>query len=161
MTAVLDLVLVNPQSRRRIYQSLAMALTAVQNPVWAGLIATFVRRRGFTVEIVDAEADELSPQQTAGAVSALKPRLVAVVVYGQQPSASTQHMTGASGIVATLKAVQPEIPVMMIGGHVAALPERTLAEEACDFVACDEGLFAIVDLLTALRETSDPDLSAV
>ena len=34
----------------------------------------------------------------------------------------------------------------MVGGHVAALPARTLAEEACDFVARDEGLYAIVDL---------------
>ncbi len=30
----------------------------------------------------------------------------------------------------------------MVGGHVAALPARTLAEEACDFVARDEGLYA-------------------
>ena len=39
----------------------------------------------------------------------------------------------------------------MVGGHVAALPERTLDEEACDFVARDEGLHTIVDLLEALR----------
>ena len=40
-----DLVLVNPGSRARIYQSLGATLTAVENPVWAGLIATFVRRQ--------------------------------------------------------------------------------------------------------------------
>ena len=39
----------------------------------------------------------------------------------------------------------------MLGGHVASLPERTLAEEACDFVASDEGLHTVVDLLTALK----------
>ena len=57
---MLDLVLVNPGSRTRIYQSLGARLTAVENPVWAGLIASFVRRRGYSVEIVDAEADDLS-----------------------------------------------------------------------------------------------------
>jgi len=52
-TAPLDLVLVNPGSRMRLYQALGKRLTAVENPVWAGLIATFIRQRGFSVEIVD------------------------------------------------------------------------------------------------------------
>ena len=59
--------------------------------------------KGFSVEIVDAEADELTPEQAADASSHSNPRLVAVVVYGHQPSASTQNMTGASGIVTALK----------------------------------------------------------
>jgi len=86
-----DLVLVNPGSRTKIYQSLGARLTAVENPVWAGLIATFVRNKSFTVQIVDAEADELTPEQAAERVIALDPRLVAIVVYGHQPSASTQN----------------------------------------------------------------------
>ena len=81
----LDLVLVNPGSRTKIYQSLGARLTAVENPVWAGLIATFVRNKGFSVQIVDAEADELTPEQTAERVKSLDPKLVAIVVYG--PSA--------------------------------------------------------------------------
>ena len=91
-----DLVLVNPGARTEIYQSLGKRLTAVENPIWAGLIATFVRRRGYSVEIVDAEARELAPSQIADRIAEIKPRLVAVVVYGHQPSASTQNMTGAS-----------------------------------------------------------------
>ena len=91
-----DLVLVNPGARTEIYQSLGKRLTAVENPIWAGLIATFVRRRGYSVEIVDAEAHELAPSQIADRIAEIKPRLVAVVVYGHQPSASTQNMTGAS-----------------------------------------------------------------
>jgi len=162
MTAAsVDLVLVNPGSRARIYQGLGRTLTAVENPVWAGLIATFVRNRGFSVAVVDAEAEELTPEQTAARAIAFEPRLVTIVVYGHQPSASTQNMTGASAAVLALKALSPETKVMMLGGHVAALPERTLREEACDFVARDEGLFAVVQLLEALRTTDRPDLRAV
>ena len=156
-----DLVLINPTSRARIYQSLGRRLTAVENPVWAGLIATFVRRKGFSVEIVDAEADELSPEEAAARIDALSPVLAAVVVYGHQPSASTQNMTGASAVAGAIKAVAPELPLLMLGGHVAALPERTLAEESCDFVAIDEGLHTIVDLLEAYKASRDPDLSQV
>ena len=84
-TGTLDLVLINPGARTAIYQSLGTSLTAVENPIWAGLIATFVRRRGYSVEVVDAEADELSPTQLAERVEAMRPRLVAIVVYGHQP----------------------------------------------------------------------------
>jgi radical SAM superfamily enzyme YgiQ (UPF0313 family) len=160
-TASPDLVLVNPTSRARIYQSLGKRLTAVENPVWAGLIATFVRRKGFSVEIVDAEADELTPQQIAERVQDLAPVLTAIVVYGHQPSASTQNMTGASAAATAIKQGAPDAPLLMVGGHVAALPERTLADEACDFVASDEGLHAIVDLLGALKGAAQPDLSRV
>ena len=69
----LDLVLVNPGSRMRLYQALGTRLTAVENPVWAGLIATFIRRRGFSVEIVDAEADDLGPEETAARIVDLHP----------------------------------------------------------------------------------------
>jgi radical SAM superfamily enzyme YgiQ (UPF0313 family) len=161
MSRTPDLVLVNPTSRTRIYQSLGTRLTAVENPVWAGLIATFVRTKGFSVEIVDAEADELTPEQVAERVSSLSPVLAAIVVYGHQPSASTQNMTGASAAATAIKRVEPDLPLLMLGGHVAALPERTLDEEACDFVASDEGLHTTVDLLEAFEVSSQPDLSKV
>jgi anaerobic magnesium-protoporphyrin IX monomethyl ester cyclase len=161
MSGRLDLVLINPGSRMKLYQSLGTRLTAVENPVWAGLIATFVRGKGYSVEIVDAEAEDLAPERTAERVAALNPRLVTVVVYGHQPSASTQNMTGASGIVTALKELDPATKVLMLGGHVAALPERTLQEERCDFVTRDEGLYGVTDLLEALRGAHDPDLTNV
>jgi radical SAM superfamily enzyme YgiQ (UPF0313 family) len=161
MTPGVDLVLVNPGSRARIFQSLATRLTAVENPVWAGLIATYARRRNLSVEIVDAEALDLRPDDAARQIIDLDPALVAVVVYGHQPSASTQNMTGASALVGALKRLSPSTKVLMLGGHVAALPERTLDEEVCDFVAVDEGLEAASALAEALRATRDPDLGRV
>ncbi len=160
-TITLDLLLVNPGSRTKIYQSLGATLTAVENPVWAGLIATFVRQKGFSVEVLDAEAEQLTPEQVADRVAAISPRLVTVVVYGHQPSASTQNMTGASAIVTAIKDLRSQTRVLMLGGHVAALPQQTLADERCDYVTRDEGLYGVVDLLEALRADADPDLGAV
>jgi radical SAM superfamily enzyme YgiQ (UPF0313 family) len=159
--STLDLVLVNPGSRARIYQALGTSLTAVENPVWAGLIATYARLKNVSVEIVDAEADELTPDQAADRVLRMAPRLIAVVVYGHQPSASTQNMTGASAIVSAIKARNPSARVLMIGGHVAALPARTLAEEQCDFVTRDEGLVGVTTLVEALRASNEPPLERI
>lgn len=152
----LDLVLVNPSGRARIYQSLASEVAAVENPVWAGLMASFVRGQGCSVAVLDAAAEGLSPEETAQRVAELRPRLAAVVVYGHQPSASTQLMPAARAATNALKDHHPELPVLMLGGHVAALPERTLREERADFVAEGEGLHTLVDLVRALAaEPSD------
>ncbi len=146
----LDVVLVNPGSRARIYQTLGADLAAIENPVWAGLIGSFVRGKGYSVAIVDAGAENLSPDDVAQRVTTLDPCLVAVVVYGHQPSASTQNMTGASAVVTAIKTSNPDMKVLMLGGHVAALPGRTLQEEICDFVTSDEGLYGVTDLIEAL-----------
>src|SRR6476619_1631335 len=117
----LDLLLFHPGSRTQIYQSLGSTLSAIEPPVWASLMATFVRKRGFSVQVLDAEAEGLTPEQTATRIAEMNPLLTAVVVYGHQPSASTQNMTAAGAICAALKQMNPERKVLMVGGHVAAL----------------------------------------
>lgn len=147
----LDLVLINPGSRTQVYQVLAGEMTAIENPVWAGLMATFCRQRGLSVDIIDAEAEELIPQEVAERVADLDPVLAAVVVYGHQPSASTQMMTASGLVCSAIKQLAPRQPVLLLGGHVAALPEQTLREEEADFVATGEGLYTLVELIEALR----------
>jgi len=155
-----ELLLVNPGGRARIYQSLAGELAAVEPPVWAGLIASFVRGKGHSVAILDTNALELEPAAAAQRAIEMRPRLVAVPVYGHQPSASTQVMPAARAVVNAIKDAAPDLPVILVGGHVAALPERTLAEERCDWVADGEGLHTLVDLLDAFASAA-PDLGKV
>jgi len=159
--AGVDLVLVNPGGRSRVFQSLGASLAAVEPPIWAGLMATFVRRHGYSVAVVDANALDLGPDETAQQVLAIAPKLVGIVVYGHQPSASTQNMPAAGAICTVIKTLAPEQRVILLGGHVAALPERTLREESGDFVARGEGLYTLLDLVRALRESANPDLSRV
>ena len=160
MATTLDLVLVNPGGRMSIYQGLGSTLAAIEPPVWAGLLATYVRRRGFSVRIVDANAEDLTPEQTADVVADLDPRLAAVVVYGHNPSASTQVMPSAGAMCTALRARAPKLPSLLVGGHVAALPERTLREEDASFVCGGEGPVTIVELLEALA-TVEPDFRRV
>lgn len=147
----LDLLLINSSSRRKVYQSLGSELAAVEPPVWARLLASFCTNRGLSVMILDAEAEEMGPEQVADLVREANPVLTAVVVYGHQPSASTQNMTAAGEVCGAIKACSPEQKVLLVGGHVAALPERTLREEQADFVATGEGFHTLVALVAALR----------
>ena len=95
MTDRLDLLIVNPVAAHGIYGALGDELVAVEPPLWLRLIGGYVRDRGFSVRLVDAEATKEQPDEVAALVAELKPRLTAIVVFGHQPSASTQQMFGA------------------------------------------------------------------
>jgi radical SAM superfamily enzyme YgiQ (UPF0313 family) len=156
----LDLILINPNSRGHAYQALGPRLAAVENPVWLGLMAAFCRARGLSVMVIDAGAEDLDPEEIAWEVEYLNPVLAAVVVYGHQPSASTQVMTAAGQVCTAIKRAARKQPLLLVGGHVTALPRRTLREEPADFVAAGEGLHTLAALVEALK-TPAPDLARV
>jgi anaerobic magnesium-protoporphyrin IX monomethyl ester cyclase len=155
-----DLLLVNPGGRMTVYQALGSALSAIEPPVWAGLIATYARNHGFNVSVLDANAEDLSPEEVADRVEDIHPLLTAVVAYGHNPSASTQVMPAAGAICRAIKDRKADRNVLLLGGHVAALPDRTLLEESVDYVCDGEGPVTVVDLLGALSSPG-PDLGKV
>lgn len=160
----LDLLLINPGGREKVYQQLGNDLTAIEPPLWCRLIAGYARDRGFSVEILDSEALNMGTERVAKAVAEKAPRLAVMVVFGHQPSASTQMMVGAGDACRAIKAERAEQPLLIVGGHVSALPERTLADEAVDFVCKGEGPVTVVQLLEALKGAepgAEPEWSAV
>src|ERR1051326_3860816 len=124
----LDLLLVTPPSRLQVYQGLSNEYAAIEPPVWSGLMAEFVRSRGYSVRMLDAEAEGLTHQQTADRIIEHDPTLTVFVIYGQQPSASTQCMPGGRKVAELVKAASG-LPTLVMGTHASALPERTLLEE--------------------------------
>ena len=161
MKSSINLLLINPGGRELIYQDLGTELSAVEPPLWCRLIAGYVADREYSVEILDSEAENLSPDMVAGRVAALRPRLVGVIVYGHQPSASTQQMASAGPLCRAIKKIIPDQPIVLAGGHVAALPERTMQEEAVDFACNGEGPITIHQLLQALESGSSADFANV
>ena len=157
----LDLLLVNPPTRMQVYQSLGSTLAAIEPPVWAGLMATFVRNKGFSVQILDANADNLTIEETTSKIADMRPLLTAVVAYGHQPSASTQTMPASGAICTSLKERAPNLTTLLVGGHVAALPQRTLQEEDADYVCGGEGPYTVLELVQALKSGGADEISKV
>jgi len=143
----MDTVLVNPGGREKIYQSLGSELTAVEPPLWCRLIGGYLINRGFEIDICDTEALEIGPDALAERVEVLNPRIVTIVVFGHQPSASTQQMVGAREAALAIKKRNKDRKIIIVGGHVSALPERTLREEPIDFACNGEGPETIAGLL--------------
>jgi len=155
---VIDIVFVNPGDRKIIFQDLGKDLTALEPPFQIASYASFLRDEGFKVAIIDANAENLTPQETAQQVKTLNPLVTAVIVYGNQPSASTQNMTISGRIAKAIKNLT-DTQVVMGGLHPSALPKRTLKEESVDFVIEGEEQIPLKELIKCLK--TDKDLSKV
>ena len=164
MTEQLDLLLINPiaahgiYSGHAIYGDLATELVAVEPPLWIRLIAGYVRDRKFTVKVIDAEATKQQPAEVAQIVAELKPRLTGIIVFGHQPSASTQQMHGARQVAQAIRDADPDAKTIIVGGHVAALPNQTLREEPVTYACNGEGPITILGLLNGEKDPNIPGL---
>ena len=150
----LDVLFVHANASQKIYQDLAKDFSAIEPPIWAGMLANHCRHKGFSVDILDCEALHLDEQQSAEQIIDNRARLICFVVYGQQPSASSQNMGGAAGLGCAVKKLAPERKILFVGGHIAALPREVLEKhKAVDFVCQNEGVYTISNLLkTNLKE---------
>ena len=117
----IDVLLVTPPSREQVYQSLGSDLAAVEPPVWSLLIAEFLRRMGVEARVLDAEAEGYTHEETARKIVDTNAVLTVYVIYGQQPSASTQCMPGGRKVCELVNA-ETDRPSLVMGTHASALP---------------------------------------
>lgn len=145
--------MINPGDRKQVFQDLGKDYSGIEPPFWVAVIASYLRNKGFGVAIIDSNAENITPEETADRVRDIDPILAAVIVYGSQPSASTQNMTVAGKICRAIK--ERTNSFVAIGGlHPSALPKRTLEEEKVDFVIEGEGPFTLERLIPVLRAGS-------
>lgn len=157
----MDILLVNPGNASGIYQDLARDLAAIEPPTWALLLAEAVRSKGYSVGILDVNAERLNLKDSIKRIGELNPKLVCFVVYGQNVNAGTVSMSGATLLSKLLKEEFPKITVSFIGSYVQALPKKALIdEESIDFVLTNEGVYALLELLE-LKNFDEKNLSQV
>ena len=148
----IDALLITPPSRLEVYQGLANEYAAIEPPVWSSLIANYLIKKGYTAEVLDAEAENLTHEQTAEKIAKKKPKLAVFMVYGQQPSASTQCMPGGKKTCLKLNEISAnEIKSIVIGTHASALPKKTLEEEPYTYVCQGEGPITVIELINFLK----------
>ena len=147
-----DALLITPPSRLDVYQSLSKDYAAIEPPVWSSLIANYLMKRGYSAKILDAEADNLSHKQTAEKIVSTNPKLAIFMIYGQQPSASTQCMPGGKKTCDELNNLSSNsIKTIVVGTHASALPKKTLEEEPYNFVCQGEGPITIIKLIEHIK----------
>ena len=154
-----DLLLINPGNRTQMYGKLGGSISAIEPPIWAALIAAFIRKKGFSVKIIDADAESLSPEAVADMVIKENPILTGVGAFGANPSASsTPKMEVVNDIISSLKRISPNSKIFTYGIHPSALPQRTLEEGCADFVCkgeCFNTIYELLKILTKNINTKD------
>lgn len=155
----MDILFVHPNASRKIYQDLSKDFSAIEPPIWAAMLAKYISGKGFSVGLLDCEADQLNWQQSAQIIIETKPKIVCFVAYGQQPSASTQSMVGIIGISALLK--NTNILRIYTGPHPSALPQKTIEDDPDAFVCQGEGPKTIETLLKVTDYSDSSQLSKV
>tara|TARA_B100002051_G_C16711843_1_gene627074 strand:+ start:305 stop:1858 length:1554 start_codon:yes stop_codon:yes gene_type:complete len=144
---MLDAVFINPSVKNN-YQSLKSKYTAIEPPTWSLLLAQSMRSFGFSVAIIDANAENLTEEQIYSRLETLSPKLVVFVVYGQNVNAGTTNMEGALILSKYFKSRNKELNISYIGSYVQALPVKALEdEESIDFVFTNEGVYALKNIL--------------
>lgn len=145
----MDVLFVNPDSSAKAYQDLAKVFSAIEPPTWALLLAESCRAKGHGVGILDCDAEKLSLATAVDRIQDAAPRLVVMVVYGQNPNSGTTSMIGALALARALKDAYPELPICFVGSHTSALPREVLAESCVDIVLLNEGVYALHNLLSS------------
>lgn len=148
----IDAVFITPPSRLAVYQGLSNNLAAIEPPVWSSLIANYLLKKNYNVQILDAEAENLTHKQTAERIAKIDPNLAVFMIYGQQPSASTQCMPGGRMTCNELNELSSgSIKSLVVGTHASALPQQTLKEEPYDYVCQGEGPLTIMNLIDFIK----------
>ncbi len=143
-----DVLFVIPGTGAAIYQGLHARFAAIETPTWALLLASSVRAVGYNPDILDANAERLTPSMVVDRVTQCRPRLICIVIYGQNPNAGSSGMHGAIQISTAIKRSGTQTPICAVGSHISALPHQTLKKEnSFDFVLCNEGVYSLRNLL--------------
>jgi radical SAM superfamily enzyme YgiQ (UPF0313 family) len=130
---MLKITLINPPQDTRYSQP----------PLGLALIAAILAKEGYTVNLLDANAFGLKPEE-------IPPQVEGADVIGL--TAMTPTIGTALKIAGLLKRKNPHLKTILGGPHVTLLPEDTLtASPDVDVIIRGEGDITVIDLLKALE----------
>lgn len=161
MEKSLDLLLVCVgNTRKKVYQTLGGegGFTGIEPPSWIALTAGFIRKNGYSVGVLDANVENLDHDETAEIIKQRDPRFVGIVNYGQQANTAAPLMTETRNLIHKIKEKEPERNVVLTGWNPSALPERTIREEACDYLGEGEGFYTYLGLVQGKKLNEVPGL---
>ena len=145
---MIDVILINPNTATKSYQDLSKRFSAIEPPTWSLLLAASCRSIGQNVEILDANAENLTNENVYSIIKIKKPRFICFVVYGQNVNSGTTSMAGSIELSNFLKSKNKNFVIGFIGSHMQALPLETInKEESIDIVFTNEGVYALRNLL--------------
>ena len=149
MKLIKRVLLINPPINiDKVYGNVA-DFSSVTAPVWACYIAALLRKEGYVVSILDAEAERLDIDTTVKKAIEWNPDLIGF-------SCMTSKIAYAYKVAKIIKMRMPDVSIIAGGAHISAIPDRTLDEfPDFDILVVGEGEITCKELISALNSGSD------
>ena len=119
-------------------------------PMGLAYLAAMLEKEGYSVEILDMNAQPDTAKHFASILEKKQPRIVGITCL-------TPFYSTVLSLAATVKRVLG-VPVIVGGAHATALPEELLQQNTIDFIAIGEAEATIVDIADSLlRNGNKPE----
>jgi radical SAM superfamily enzyme YgiQ (UPF0313 family) len=135
----LDVLLINPPWITKD-GNIWHGVKSTSPPLGLLYVAAYAEAAGFSVRVIDVDADCMSLSDIANAVQQSQPRFVGL-------TAVTAQIKGARTLAAIVRQASPRSKIVIGGIHATALPEEVLRDENVDFVVRGEGEKSFTDLV--------------
>lgn len=123
-------------------------------PIWLAYAAGVLEKEGYEVKLIDAPANGLTHSQTIKEVSDFSPKLLVI-------DTSTPSIYNDIEIAEQLKERLPNCFTLLVGAHVSALPDETMAlTTRVDAIARGEYDFTVLELAQSLKNNA-PDIDKI
>ena len=123
-----------------------------QPPLGIAYLASVLEKRGFTVEVLDANFLNYSIEETVDIIKRKSPDLVCLSLFAFNFQRGLEIAKSVKGII-------PEIPVIAGGAQPSALMEKTLDKfNSIDAVIFGEGESTLLEIAGRLNDNLDPFL---
>ncbi|MEW5693781.1 MAG: radical SAM protein [Candidatus Hydrogenedentota bacterium] len=131
-----------PYSLEERYGKLATIGATLPN-IGLLMLGAVLRKAGYNVKILDASALGLNYDETIYEVKNFKPDIVGL-------STLTPLINRTVKLSKKIKSIFPEVPIIIGGAHITAIPEETLKNQCFDYGVIGEGEVTIVELVEKL-----------
>ena len=149
-----DIQLIRPPA----VESFRFATTSISLPIGLAYISSSLKEHGFKVEVLDAVGE--APKNRTGyfkgylvglslkeMAEKINPNVLAIgisVIF-------THEWPVAVKLVSLIKEKFPNIPIILGGEHISALPEFSLNTSRADYIVMGEGEETIIELIKAIK----------
>ena len=149
-----DIQLIRPPA----VESFRFATTSISLPIGLAYISSSLKEHGFTVEILDAVGE--APKNRTGYYKGyLVGSSLKEIVEKINPNSKcigisvifTHEWPAVVKLVSLIKEKFPNMPVILGGEHISAMPEFSLITSNADYIVMGEGEETIIELIKAIK----------
>lgn len=138
----MDIVLINPPWYKP-NQSIWKKISSCFPSLGLGYIAGCAEKSGFSVQVIDVNAEKIAYDEVVNRVKRYNPRFVGL-------TATTQLINNSLLIASMIKEKLPKTKIVLGGPHPSIFTDEILKHKAVDYVIRNEGEESIVELLSGV-----------